>query len=86
MVRTIEATGRKRGMPLAEVVDGADLVVTSYTLLRLGEEDYRALPWSGLVLDEAQFVKNHAAKTYQPRGGCRPGSSSRSPARRWRTT
>ncbi len=63
-VRTVEATGRKLGMSLAEMVDGADLVVTSYTLLRLGEEDYRELPWSGLVLDEAQFVKNHAAKTY----------------------
>ncbi|SFE53726.1 SWIM zinc finger [Blastococcus tunisiensis] len=63
-VATIEATGRKRGTTLAEAVDGADLVVTSYTLLRLGEEDYRALPWSGLVLDEAQFVKNHQAKTY----------------------
>jgi SNF2 family DNA or RNA helicase len=35
VVRTIEATGRKLGMPLAEMVDGADLVVTSYTLLRL---------------------------------------------------
>ncbi|SEM09750.1 SWIM zinc finger [Blastococcus sp. DSM 46786] len=64
VVRTIEATGRKRGTALAEAVDGADLVVTSYTLLRLGEEEYRALPWSGLVLDEAQFVKNHQAKTY----------------------
>jgi SNF2 family DNA or RNA helicase len=64
VVRTVEATGRKLGVPLAEAVDGADLVITSYTLLRLGEDDYRALPWSGLVLDEAQFVKNHAAKTY----------------------
>jgi SNF2 family DNA or RNA helicase len=63
-VRTVEATGRKLGVPLAEMVEGADLVVTSYTLLRLGEDDYRELPWSGLVLDEAQFVKNHAAKTY----------------------
>jgi len=64
VVRPIEATGRKLGMSVAEMGDGADLVVTSYTLLRLGEDDYRALPWSGLVLDEAQFVKNHAAKTY----------------------
>ena len=63
-VRTIEATGRKLGTPLADAVDGSDLVVTSYTLLRLGEEDYRGLPWSGLVLDEAQCVKNHQAKTY----------------------
>jgi superfamily II DNA or RNA helicase len=64
VVRPIEATARKLGVPLEEVADGADLVVTTYTLLRLGEEDYRGLPWSGLVLDEAQFVKNHAAKTY----------------------
>jgi superfamily II DNA or RNA helicase len=64
VVRPVEATGRKLGMPLAEWVAGADVVVTSYTLLRLGEDDYRQLPWSGLVLDEAQFVKNHAAKTY----------------------
>nr|WP_239521770.1 DEAD/DEAH box helicase [Geodermatophilus sabuli] len=64
VVRTIEATGRKRGTSLAEVVEGADLVVTSYTLLRLGDQDYGALRWTGLVLDEAQFVKNHQAKTY----------------------
>jgi superfamily II DNA or RNA helicase len=63
-VRTIEATGRKLGVPLAEAVGGVDLVITSYTLLRLGEDEYGELPWSGLVLDEAQFVKNHQAKTY----------------------
>jgi superfamily II DNA or RNA helicase len=63
-VVTIDATGRKRGTSLADAVGGADVVVTSYTLLRLGEADYGALPWSGLVLDEAQFVKNHQAKTY----------------------
>ncbi|MDP9428640.1 MAG: DEAD/DEAH box helicase, partial [Actinomycetota bacterium] len=63
-VRVIDTTGRKRGTPLAEAVAGADLVVTSYTLLRLEEDTYRELPWSGLVLDEAQFVKNHTAKTY----------------------
>jgi SNF2 family DNA or RNA helicase len=40
-------------------------VVTSFALLRLDEDAWRALPWSGLVLDEAQFVKNHQAKTYQ---------------------
>ncbi|MGY1771925.1 DEAD/DEAH box helicase [Blastococcus sp. SYSU D00813] len=63
-LRVVPVTGRKRGTSLAEVVAGADVVVTSYALLRLGEADYRELPWSGLVLDEAQFVKNHRAKTY----------------------
>ncbi|MBM7806555.1 superfamily II DNA or RNA helicase [Geodermatophilus bullaregiensis] len=63
-VRVVESTGRKLRMPLAEVVAGADLVITTYTLLRLDEGAYGALPWSGLVLDEAQFVKNHTARTY----------------------
>jgi SNF2 family DNA or RNA helicase len=63
-VRVLDATSRKLGMPVAEAVAGADLVVTSYTLLRLDGEGYAALPWSGLVLDEAQVVKNHRARTY----------------------
>ncbi|MGY1746734.1 SNF2-related protein [Blastococcus sp. SYSU D00695] len=63
-LRVATVTGRRRGTPLASAVGGADVVVTSYALLRLGEADFRELPWSGLVLDEAQFVKNHQAKTY----------------------
>jgi superfamily II DNA or RNA helicase len=61
----ITATDKRRGVPLAETIDGADVVVTSYALLRIDDESYRALPWAGLVLDEAQFVKNHQSKTYQ---------------------
>jgi len=64
-VRTVEASHARRGIPLADAVRGADLVVTSYTLLRLEATDYAALPWGGLVLDEAQTVKNHQSKTYQ---------------------
>ena len=63
-VVTLDSRVRRRA-PLAELVAGADLVVTSYALLRLDVDELAALPWSGLVLDEAQFVKNHRAKTYQ---------------------
>jgi SNF2 family DNA or RNA helicase len=45
-------------------VAGADVVVTSYALLRIDEEVWAAQAWAGLVLDEAQFVKNHRSKTY----------------------
>ncbi|GAA4873007.1 DEAD/DEAH box helicase [Serinicoccus chungangensis] len=62
---TISATRRRRGTDLAEAVGAADLVITSYTLLRLEAEDYRALPWSAAVLDEAQVVKNRRSATYQ---------------------
>ena len=55
----------KRGRPIGEVVAGADLVVTSYALLRIEFDQLAELDWSGLILDEAQFVKNHRAKTYQ---------------------
>jgi superfamily II DNA or RNA helicase len=59
-----ETTARRRS-PLAEQVGGADVVVTSYAVFRIDHEAYQAMTWSGLVLDEAQAVKNHQAKTYQ---------------------
>ncbi|MFL6064253.1 MAG: SNF2-related protein [Friedmanniella sp.] len=49
---------------LAQLVAEADLVITSYALLRIDEEVWTGLEWGGLILDEAQFVKNHRAKTY----------------------
>ena len=63
-VVSVDSRARRTGS-LAERVAGADVVVTSYALLRLDADEIAALPWSGLVLDEAQFVKNHRAKTYQ---------------------
>ena len=64
-VRTVTETERRSGVSLVEVAAQVDIVVTSYALLRIDEQAYRGLTWSGLVLDEAQFVKNHQAKTYQ---------------------
>jgi superfamily II DNA or RNA helicase len=61
----ISDTLRRRGQDLDEVIVGADVVVTSYTLFRLDFEAYCAQQWSGLLLDEAQFVKNHQSKAYQ---------------------
>ncbi len=58
-------TSKKAGAPVADRVDGADVVVTSYTLLRLGQQEIAELDWSGLILDEAQFVKNRNAKAHQ---------------------
>jgi superfamily II DNA or RNA helicase len=64
-VITVPDTLRRRGQELADVIAGADVVVTSYTLFRLDAEAYRGVPWSGLVLDEAQFAKNHQTKVHQ---------------------
>src|SRR3954447_15313465 len=64
-VRVVLESGSRRGATVEAVAAGADLVVTSYTLFRLEASEYVALPWGGLVLDEAQMVKNHQGKTYQ---------------------
>ncbi|MGB3442346.1 MAG: SNF2-related protein [Actinophytocola sp.] len=56
------ATVTKRGQPLDA---DADVVVTSYTLLRLDVEAYAAATWAGLIMDEAQYTKNHQSKVYQ---------------------
>jgi superfamily II DNA or RNA helicase len=64
-VRTVTESRARRGTSLADVYDGADLVVTSYTLYRLEADDYVELDWGALILDEAQMVKNHLGKTHQ---------------------
>ncbi|NKG21602.1 MULTISPECIES: DEAD/DEAH box helicase [Paeniglutamicibacter] len=49
---------------LATLAKDYDIVVTSYTLLRLDDDAYADIPWAGLILDEAQFVKNKATKAH----------------------
>ncbi|HEX6246340.1 MAG TPA: DEAD/DEAH box helicase [Nocardioidaceae bacterium] len=65
VVRTVTESHSRRGTPIAALFEEADVVITSYTLYRLEVDSYAALRWGGLVLDEAQTVKNHNGKTYQ---------------------
>jgi len=60
----ITQTAGKRGSSLQDVMGEADVVITSYTLFRLDFEEYNAQNWAGLLLDEAQFVKNHQSKAH----------------------
>lgn len=64
-VRTLPSTHRRRGSTVAEAVAGAQLVVTSYAVLRIDGEQFAEVDWRGLVLDEAQTVKNDRSKTHQ---------------------
>src|ERR1019366_6284605 len=58
-------TARRRGITLQQLHSRRDVVVTSYALFRLEFEDYAHLAWPGLILDEAQAVKNHQSRGYQ---------------------
>ena len=64
VVSAITETSRKRGSGLTELAEGADVVITSYTLFRLDFDEYNARIWAGLLLDEAQFVKNHQSRAH----------------------
>ncbi|MDM7990764.1 DEAD/DEAH box helicase [Arthrobacter sp. zg-Y877] len=64
VVSVSDTTGKSR-IPLAEVVAGADVVLTSYAVFRLDFASYRKLEWDGLILDEAQFVKNRVTRVHQ---------------------
>ncbi|TFB88951.1 helicase [Cryobacterium algoricola] len=64
-VASVTETSRKRATSIAALHAGADVVITSYTLFRLDFDEYNAVPWAGLLLDEAQFVKNRVSRAYQ---------------------
>ena len=68
-VTVLDSTSRKRGTPIAQAITGADVVVTSYTLLRTDAAEYAQQEWAGLILDEAQAVKNSASKVYRAARG-----------------
>ncbi|MBM7569213.1 DEAD/DEAH box helicase [Paenibacillus sacheonensis] len=53
---------RARGEEFAAAVAEADLVITSYTLAPIDEEEMLRIPWDVVCLDEAQNIKNYYTK------------------------
>lgn len=64
-VVVISETTRRSGASLEALVAGADVVLTSYALFRIDAEQHQASSWSGLVLDEAQMIKNPSSQGYR---------------------
>ncbi|MDO8148531.1 DEAD/DEAH box helicase [Isoptericola sp. b515] len=61
----VPSTTKKLGRSLADLTDGADVVVVSYAVFRLDVAAFEGRPWAGLVLDEAQFAKNPRTRAHQ---------------------
>lgn len=70
-VASVTATEGAGRPTVAEAAANADVVVTTYAVLRLDADAFGALDWAGLVLDEAQFVKNPATKAHEAARGIR---------------
>jgi SNF2 family DNA or RNA helicase len=56
---------RSQGKTFAKAVKGYDLVITSYALVYRDAKDLQSVSWQGVVLDEAQNIKNPEAKQSQ---------------------
>lgn len=56
---------RKKGQPLVKQVHEYQIVLTSYALLQRDFSSLNLIDWQGLVLDEAQNIKNPQAKQSQ---------------------
>jgi len=57
--------GRPKGKDFAKAVKGKHLVITSYALVQRDLKDLQTVSWQGVVLDEAQNIKNPDAKQSQ---------------------
>ncbi len=67
--------GRAEGSDLLEQSMGHDVVISTYGLVRRDVEDLGRVPWSNVILDEAQNIKNPLTK--QARAVRRIGSGYR---------
>jgi SNF2 family DNA or RNA helicase len=56
---------RPKGKAFAETVKKYDLAITSYSLLHRDVKSLQGVSWQGIVLDEAQNIKNPDAKQSQ---------------------
>ena len=63
-IRTVIIDGNKtQRNQLLQDVSEADVIITSYPLLRRDSEQYVEQPFHTLILDEAQAFKNHTTQT-----------------------
>jgi len=64
-VTIVDSTSGRRADALRDAALTSDVVVSSYTVARLDEEEFRSVEWAGMILDEAQFVKNPKTRLHR---------------------
>jgi SNF2 family DNA or RNA helicase len=55
-------SSRKKGKDFLSAIQHADIVLTSYTLSHMDEEELQSVEWNAICLDEAQNIKNAYTK------------------------
>ena len=64
-VASVTRTQLREKSKLGQLARENDVIVMSYNLFRLDYDDVEDVRWAGLVLDEAQFVKNHRSRAHE---------------------
>lgn len=64
-VAVVDVSNLRRSESIEAIRQRADILVTSYAIARLDEDYLAEQDWAGLILDEAQFVKNHQTKAHR---------------------
>ncbi|MCX6501218.1 MAG: DEAD/DEAH box helicase [Microbacterium sp.] len=73
-VRVVGGTAAATGIRVSDLVGEADILLTSYALVRLDRDEYVAQRWSAVILDEAQFVKNPRTRLHRAVADLRAGA------------
>ncbi|MFN3950396.1 DEAD/DEAH box helicase [Microbacterium sp.] len=64
-VAVVEATAVRRERTIAEIAGEVDMIVAPYGVVRTDAAEFAVPRYSGVVLDEAQFVKNPATRIHR---------------------
>lgn len=64
-VAVVDVSNLRRAESIESIRQRADILVTSYAIARLDEDFISEQHWAGVILDEAQFVKNHQTKAHR---------------------
>ena len=62
---------RKKGTAFRRLASAQALVISSYGLLQRDVEVLKEISWGGVILDEAQNIKNPGTKQARPPGQSR---------------
>lgn len=71
-VRAVKTSSKVRSDSIEDLAQGVDIVVVTYTVVRLDASEFASVKWQGCVLDEAHIAKNprtaiHKALKNMPR-------------------
>lgn len=64
-LRTLKHHGPKRSQNIKKIMENYDLMITSYGVMLRDIQQFTAIQWDAIILDEAHFVKNQDTATYQ---------------------